>query len=78
MKTGMKDETLDEAKEIRDDEGRALLKETDLEHKYHASENELVPKTIVNQIDAKVGNWKTTYDVINDAPYRLEPLSKFA
>jgi hypothetical protein len=79
MKTGIekpKEEPIDNAKEIKDDEGRVLLKESDLEHKFHVSENELVPKTIVNQIDGKVGNWKTTYDIINDAPYRLEPLSK--
>jgi hypothetical protein len=72
-----KDEPLDECKDIKDSEGRVLLKETELEHKFGVSENEFVPRTVVNQIDSKVGNWKTTYDIINEAPYRLEPLSNF-
>ena len=37
--------------------------------------NELVPKTLVKQLDTKVGNWKTQYDIFNEAPVRLEPLS---
>ena len=36
----------------------------------------LVPRTLPHQIDKKVGSWKTTYDIINEAPFRLEPLSK--
>jgi hypothetical protein len=26
----------------------------------------------------KVGNWKTQYDIHNEAPTRLEPLSKYS
>ena len=37
--------------------------------------NELVPKTITAQLDTKIGTWKTTYDIINDAPFKEEPLS---
>ncbi len=51
--------------------------ESDLVPKFDIITNPLVPRTLVNQIDEKAGNWKTTYDIINDAPYRLEPLSKF-
>jgi hypothetical protein len=36
-----------------------------------------VPKTLSKQIDTKVGTWKTTYDVYNEAPYRPEPVRKF-
>jgi hypothetical protein len=38
--------------------------------------NEYVPKTLNNQIDKKVGTWKTNYDVINEAPFRPEPIGK--
>jgi hypothetical protein len=65
-----------ENREIRDDEGRFLLNENDLAPKHNVITNDLVPRTLVNQIDGKVGGWKTTYDIINDAPFRLEPLSK--
>lgn len=63
-------------KEIRDKDGRFLLFETDLVSNKNKMSNELVPRTLVNQIDEKVGSWKTTYDILNDAPFRLEPLSK--
>ena len=79
MKSGIeskKSDNLSANREIRDNEGRFLLNETDLEHKFHVGENELVPRTIVNQLDKKVGSWKSTYDIINQAPFRLEPLSK--
>lgn len=52
-----------------------MLKESDLAPKNNIAINELVPRTLVNQIDSKVGNWKTNYDVINDAPFRMEPMS---
>ena len=61
--------------EIRDEEGRFLLRGTDLVSKNNIEVNELVPVTINTQIDEKIGNWKTTYDIINEAPSRLEPLS---
>lgn len=72
----IKDENKTEDKEIRDDEGRFLLNASDLAHKHNIATNELVPRTLVNQIDGKSGNWKTTYDIINDAPFRSEPISK--
>ena len=61
---------------LKDNDGRKLMKESDLAPKNNIPVNELVPRTIVKQIDEKIGNWKTTYDLINDAPTRLEPLSK--
>ncbi len=45
-------------------------------HKNNIAVNELVPKTLITQLDAKIGTWKTTYDIINDAPFKEEPLSK--
>lgn len=36
-----------------------------------------MPYTISKQIDGKIGNWKTTYDIINEAPYRPEPQSNY-
>lgn len=44
-------------------------------HKNDLEVNEIVPKIISSQIDEKIGNWKTTYDILNEAPTRLEPLS---
>ena len=64
-------------KELFDSEGRFLLNESDLVHKNNIEVNPLVPRTLVKQIDGKVGNWKTTYDIINEAPFRAEPLSKY-
>lgn len=64
-------------KELFDREGRFLLRESDLMHKNNIEVNPLVPRTLVKQIDGKRGNWKTTYDIINDAPFRAEPLSKY-
>lgn len=44
-------------------------------HKNNIAVNELVPRTIVTQLDTKIGSWKSTYDIINDAPFKEEPLS---
>lgn len=66
-----------EDEDLMDDEGRFLLKKSDLMHKNNIAVNDLVPRTIVAQLDSKVGNWKTTYDIINDAPFKEEPQSKF-
>lgn len=78
MKTGMvtdpKSELTD--KDIFDREGRFLLKESDLVPKNNIAVNDLVPRTLIKQIDGKNGNWKTTYDIINEAPFRPEPLKK--
>lgn len=62
--------------EIKDDDGRVLLKQSDLKPKNNVIGNELVPRTLANQIDSKIGTWKTTYDIINEAPFRNEPISK--
>jgi len=62
--------------EIFDNEGRFLLRESDLVPKNNIEVNDLVPRTLIKQIDGKLGNWKTTYDIINEAPFRKEPLSK--
>jgi len=64
-------------KEIFDNEGRFLLRECDLVPKNNIEVNDLVPRTLIKQIDGKIGNWKTTYDIINNAPFRNEPLSKY-
>ena len=79
MKTGLdlKSSDIDQLEVIKDDEGRVLLSKNDLEHKHHVDVNDLVPKTISNQLDKKVGNWKTTYDIINEAPFRNEPISNY-
>lgn len=78
MKTGLitdpKTELTDQ--DIYDDEGRFLLKENDLVPKNNIAVNDLVPRTLIKQLDGKNGNWKTTYDIINDAPFRSEPLKK--
>ena len=66
---------LQENQVFTDKEGRALFNANDLVHKNNIDANELVLKTIETQLDAKVGNWKTTADLINDAPYRKEPTS---
>lgn len=63
--------------EIKDEEGRPLLKEKDLVPKNNIAVNELVPRTLTKQIDVKATNWETTYDVINKAPFKPEPLSNF-
>lgn len=47
-----------------------------MQHKNNIEVNELVPRTLVHQLDTKVGNWKTTYDIINEAPNRPEPIVK--
>ncbi len=61
-----------------DSDGRLLLKESDLEPKNNIAVNTLVPRCIEKQIDLKIGSWKTSYDVLNDAPLRPDPLSKHA
>ncbi|CAF0827587.1 unnamed protein product [Brachionus calyciflorus] len=78
MKTGIDVKPTAETAEndIRDDEGRILLKEKDLVPKNNVAVNELVPRTLSKQIDGKAASWETTYDVINKAPFRHEPLKK--
>lgn len=79
MKTGIEIKPTGEnpENEIKDNEGRFLLKEKDLVPKNNIAVNELVPRTLIKQIDTKATNWETTYDVINKAPFRNEPLSIF-
>ncbi|RNA39195.1 EF-hand domain-containing family member B, partial [Brachionus plicatilis] len=62
--------------EIKDNEGRFLLKEKDLIPKNNIAVNELVPRTLTKQIDGRATSWETTYDVIKKAPFRPEPLKK--
>jgi hypothetical protein len=57
-------------------DGRLLLKESDLTPKNEISINPLVPRSLEKQIDLKIGSWKTSYDVLNDAPSKPDPLSK--
>lgn len=78
MKTGIDHKPNgSENQDIKDNEGRFLLKESDLVPKNNIAVNELVPRTLSNQIDSKANaTWKTSTDVINDAPFRHEPLSK--
>ena len=64
-------------KELKDVDGKTLLKGDDLIQKNKVPDGPLVPRTLANQIDGKAGSWKTTYDVINEAPFRLEPLSEW-
>jgi hypothetical protein len=62
---------------IKDEDGRVLLKESELQPKNNVIGNELVPKTLTKQIDPKIGTWKTTYDIHNEAPFRSEPVRKW-
>lgn len=52
-----------------------MLKEKDLVPKNNIAVNELVPRSLTKQIDGRATSWETTYDVINKAPFRPEPLS---
>lgn len=79
MKLGVNIENLNinsnEIQEIKDNDGRILFYSNDLVHKNNIEANELVIRTINSQLDEKVGNWKSTYDCINDAPLKKEPIS---
>jgi Ca2+-binding EF-hand superfamily protein len=81
MKLGVSIENVDinsdEIQEIRDNEGRILFYSNDLVHKNNIETNELVIRTINSQLDERVGNWKSTYDQINDAPFKKEPISNY-
>ncbi len=63
-------------KEIKNSEGLVLLDNSDMSNKNKVPDGPLVPRTLSHQIDKKVGGWKTTYDVINEAPFRAEPMKK--
>lgn len=59
---------------IRDQQNRPLLSVSDLvEH----SNGKYYPRKLISQIDEMVPDgWKTSYDKINEAPFRLEPQIK--
>jgi hypothetical protein len=78
MKLGVSIENLENSQEVqvvKDEDGRVLFNSSDLVHKNNIDANELVIRTIKSQLDEKVGNWKSTYGCINDAPFKREPIS---
>jgi hypothetical protein len=79
MKMGLnKLKTQQNNDDIYDEEGKYfIINKNDLVPRYNLPNgDDLIPRTISHQIDAKVGTWKTTYDIINEAPLRPEPTSK--
>ncbi|CAF1548768.1 unnamed protein product [Rotaria magnacalcarata] len=59
---------------IRDSQGRPLLNISDL---VEGTNGKYYPRKLVSQIDEMVPEgWKTSYDKINEAPFRLEPQVK--
>jgi hypothetical protein len=59
---------------IKDNQGRALLNISDL---VEGKDGKYYPRKLVSQVDEMVPDgWKTSYDKINDAPFRLEPQVK--
>lgn len=59
---------------IKDSQGRPILKMTDL---VEGTNGKYYPRKLVSQIDEMVPDgWKTSYDKINEAPFRLEPQVK--
>lgn len=59
---------------IRDQHNRPLLSVSDLvEH----SSGKYYPRKLISQVDEMVPDgWKTSYDKINEAPFRMEPIVK--
>ena len=59
---------------IRDQQGRSLLHMSDV---IENTSGKYYPRKLVSQIDDMVPDgWKTSYDQINEAPFRLEPQIK--
>lgn len=59
---------------IKDNQGRPLLNINDL---VESADGKYYPRKLVSQVDEMVPDgWKTSYDKINDAPFRLEPQVK--
>ena len=59
---------------IRDQQGRALLNISDL---VESSNGKFYPRKLISQVDEMVPDgWKTSYDKINEAPFRYEPQVK--
>ncbi|CAF1132052.1 unnamed protein product [Adineta ricciae] len=59
---------------IKDNQGRPILNVADL---VEGSDGKYYPRKLVSQIDEMVPDgWKTSYDKINEAPFRLEPVVK--
>ncbi|CAF1413742.1 unnamed protein product [Adineta steineri] len=59
---------------IKDNQGRPIMNISDL---VEGKDGKYYPRKLVSQIDEMVPDgWKTSYDKINDAPLRLEPVVK--
>ena len=59
---------------IRDQQGRPLLSISDL---VENSNGKFYPRKLISQVDEMVPDgWKTSYDKINEAPFRYEPQVK--
>ncbi|CAF0810476.1 unnamed protein product [Rotaria sordida] len=59
---------------IKDNQGRPLLNISDL---IESTNGKYYPRKLISQIDEMVPDgWKTSYDKINEAPFRLEPQVK--
>jgi hypothetical protein len=59
---------------IRDNQGRPLLNISDLTE---GTNGKYYPRKLISQVDEMVPDgWKTSYDKINEAPFRLEPQVK--
>jgi hypothetical protein len=59
---------------IKDNQGRSLLSISDL---VESTNGKYYPRKLVSQVDEMVPEgWKTSYDKINEAPFRLEPQVK--
>ena len=59
---------------IRDSQGRPLLNISDL---VEGTDGKYYPRKLISQIDEMVPDgWKTSYDKINEAPFRFEPKVK--
>jgi EF-hand domain-containing family member B len=59
---------------IHDQQGRPLINVADL---VDGANGKYYPRRLISQIDEMVPDgWKTSYDKINEAPFRLEPVMK--
>lgn len=59
---------------IKDNQGRPLLNISDL---VEGTNGKYYPRKLISQVDEMVPDgWKTSYDKINEAPFRLEPQVK--
>lgn len=69
-----KNPSMNPAGVIRDNRGRPLMSVADL---VEGTDGKFYPRKVVSQVDEMVPDgWKTSYDKINEAPFRLEPVVK--